>query len=207
MKIFHSIVLVLIVSCPLLLLAQESGCPEELQIHSINNTQLIKKNYTASRYIEGTATISPNSKIQLTAGKEVVLTNGFWSKERSELLVGIQQCKQENRRVASSRAINSVSSNIHPTNRSKDSEQYLRNFPNPFSIQTTIEFRLKTMQSVTLSIVDSSGKLIQQLLTDEPMQAGKHRIPFYTKTQMQGIYFYQLITPTETLTGKMTLVK
>jgi hypothetical protein len=48
--------------------------------------------------------------------------------------------------------------------------------PNPFSSQTKIIFSLTKKQKVTAQLVDASGKIIKELVTDKLLTKGKHDV-------------------------------
>jgi hypothetical protein len=85
------------------------------------------------------------------------------------------------------------------------------NFPNPFNPSTTIEFELSGEQVVQVSILDSRGSLIREVL-NEHLAAGIHRIRWDGKNSnglpvASGIYFYRIQTSRTTKTGKMHLLR
>jgi len=89
--------------------------------------------------------------------------------------------------------------------------QLAQNAPNPFNPRTTINFSLPTAGHVHLTVHDLRGRLVKTLAS-EAMPAGAHAISFDgTGTDgrrlASGTYVYQLRTGTETLSGRMMLVK
>ncbi len=85
------------------------------------------------------------------------------------------------------------------------------NFPNPFNPSTTIEFRLRDIQKVSLEILDIKGSLIRELVNGV-LSAGSHRISWdgrnsAGKTVASGIYFYRIRASQHVKTGKMNLIR
>jgi hypothetical protein len=87
----------------------------------------------------------------------------------------------------------------------------LSNFPNPFNPSTTISFNIQDNSHVNLSIYNTRGQKIKQLV-DEEMQPGKHEIIWNGKDDndrpvTSGVYFYRLTTGIRILTKKMLMLK
>ena len=92
----------------------------------------------------------------------------------------------------------------------------LQNFPNPFNPETWIPYRLGADSDVTLSIYNVQGQLMRQLNLGE-QTAGEYstreRAAYWDGRNSRGehvsngIYFYQLSTPTFDRTKRMVIVK
>jgi hypothetical protein len=82
----------------------------------------------------------------------------------------------------------------------------LRNFPNPFSSLTTIEYELQTAASVQLRLYNQNGQQLQ-LLFDGPQLPGVHRHQLDAGQLPAGIYYYQLQADEAVTTQKMVLLK
>lgn len=84
---------------------------------------------------------------------------------------------------------------------------YLHNYPNPFSLNTVIEFELSKSRNVSLKIFDIKGSLIHTLFTGiKP--SGIHKIVWDGRDRTEkkvpsGIYFYQLNTENRIMTKKI----
>jgi hypothetical protein len=82
-------------------------------------------------------------------------------------------------------------------------------YPNPFSVETNIEFILPASGNVKVDIFNSSGRLITQLV-NRSFSAGRHVVTWnaldHTGQQAgRGIYYYRIITEQQTGTGKLIL--
>ncbi len=92
----------------------------------------------------------------------------------------------------------------------------LQNYPNPFNPETWIPYQLSEDSPVSVSIYDTTGKLIRTL------QLGFQSAGFYNSRDRaaywdgrnalgervaSGIYFYQLITPSFQQTRRLVIVK
>jgi hypothetical protein len=67
----------------------------------------------------------------------------------------------------------------------------LKNYPNPFSGQTTVSFALSRPMTVDLQVVDVTGRTVARLLQG-PATAGSHSQPFDASKLAPGIYFCRL---------------
>jgi len=83
----------------------------------------------------------------------------------------------------------------------------IRNYPNPFTQQTTIEFTLEKDVPVTLFVSDLTGKQIAVLLDDEQKLKGTHQAIFDGNNYLAGMYYYTIQAGNYVSTQKMTLVK
>ncbi|RQV93839.1 T9SS C-terminal target domain-containing protein, partial [bacterium] len=79
-------------------------------------------------------------------------------------------------------------------------------YPNPFNPVTTIQFSLIKNESVTLSIYNTSGQLVETLL-DEVYGAGEHRVQFEGTALPSGLYFARLQSSKHTAVQKLLLLK
>lgn len=82
-----------------------------------------------------------------------------------------------------------------------------QNYPNPFNPTTMISFGLPTTESVKLSVYNSVGQLVRNLV-NTTKQAGFYTVQFDASTLSSGIYYYRLeVGDKIMLTKKMVLVK
>ncbi|MCI0512949.1 IPT/TIG domain-containing protein [candidate division KSB1 bacterium] len=86
-----------------------------------------------------------------------------------------------------------------------------QNFPNPFNLQTTINFSLSQLSLVRLAICNTRGELVNILL-DEMKSVGNHAVIWNGKDYqgnavVSGIYYCQIATGAEVVGNKMLLLK
>lgn len=81
---------------------------------------------------------------------------------------------------------NNISSNI------PDNYSLAQNYPNPFNPTTSISFDLPTTSIVTLKVYNSNGQLVESLLNQEELNAGKRSVNFNSSNLASGQYFYQM---------------
>ena len=88
-----------------------------------------------------------------------------------------------------------------------------QNYPNPFNPKTIIEFELNEDAFVTVSIYNSIGQKVKDVLLNEEVSMGYNEIEFDGSNLSSGMYFYKMIVKSiETgkifeQTQKMMLVK
>jgi len=83
----------------------------------------------------------------------------------------------------------------------------IRNYPNPFTGQTTIEFTLTEDTPVTLWVTDAMGRKIAVLKDSESTLAGTHEVNFDGSNYAAGMYYYTIQAGEYTGTQKMILIK
>jgi len=79
-------------------------------------------------------------------------------------------------------------------------------YPNPFNPSTTISFTLPEASRVTLNVFDVSGRQVAQLVNGL-RAAGAHQVTFDGSSLTSGVYLYTLTAGSQTVTGKMVLLK
>lgn len=81
-----------------------------------------------------------------------------------------------------------------------------QNYPNPFNPTTEIKFDLNKDSDVSLSVYNSNGQLVKELVKDN-LSAGYHNVTFDAAGLNSGLYFYRLNYGDKAITRKMILVK
>ena len=95
-------------------------------------------------------------------------------------------------------------------------DQLLQNYPNPFNPETWIPYQLAEDTSVSISIYDTTGKLVRTLslgFQSEGFYNSRSRAAYWDgrnalgERVASGIYFYQLTTPTFQQTRRLVILK
>lgn len=81
-----------------------------------------------------------------------------------------------------------------------------QNYPNPFNPATVIQFSTVSAQHVSLNVYDMLGNEIA-VLVNEFKQAGRYEVEFNPKNLSSGIYFYKLVSGSNTVIKKMLLLR
>ena len=165
----------------------EDNCPTDI-IHSGNLTSGI---YTVSNSIESTATITQSQRVDYDAGSYILLDKGFLadSGEGVFLLAKIEGCTQ----LRKGNFMEQITS--------------IKNYPNPFTGETTIEFEVNEQSTVSLIVTDITGKVVATLLSESTKQNGTHQLSFDGNHLAQGVYYCTLIANNKISTQKMMLMK
>ncbi|NQU05180.1 MAG: T9SS type A sorting domain-containing protein, partial [Calditrichaeota bacterium] len=81
-----------------------------------------------------------------------------------------------------------------------------QNHPNPFNPTTSIDFTLKTVGMVNLSVYDMNGRLVSEVVNGN-MNTGYHTVEFDAVDLPAGIYIYRINAGDFTSVRKMVLMK
>jgi len=69
-----------------------------------------------------------------------------------------------------------------------------QNFPNPFNPVTNLQFDLPEQSVVTLQVFNMLGQLVEHILNNEELAAGRYTLPFDASALPSGTYIYRLTT-------------
>ncbi len=86
-----------------------------------------------------------------------------------------------------------------------------QNRPNPFSVSTTIRYRLPQQSHVRVAVYNVAGQLVR-VLTKAQQNSGQYEANWDGRNEAgeavsSGVYFYRLETPQANKTGKMVLLR
>ncbi|MEX0593298.1 MAG: T9SS type A sorting domain-containing protein [Balneolaceae bacterium] len=95
---------------------------------------------------------------------------------------------------------------LSQSNQDPEKMELHANYPNPFSVETSVEFFLPEETVVYLNIYNVVGQRVAQLMNGEPVQ-GWHTETWSVGDLPSGIYILRLETPRGVLTRKMTLIR
>jgi hypothetical protein len=86
--------------------------------------------------------------------------------------------------------------------------ELFQNYPNPFNPETRFRFSLATAGPVKLSLFDTLGKEIAEVI-DQDLSAGNYEISFSNREAnlSSGMYFYRLQAGSRSQTKKMVLLQ
>jgi hypothetical protein len=81
-----------------------------------------------------------------------------------------------------------------------------QNYPNPFNPATTIRYGLSHTSFVTLTVYNTLGQQVAQLL-NEQAEAGYHDVAFRADGLASGVYFYRIQAGDFVASKKLLLLK
>ncbi len=81
-----------------------------------------------------------------------------------------------------------------------------QNYPNPFNPSTTIRYGLPDQSDVTLTVFNTLGQQVAQLIQGE-QEAGYHEVRFECGGLSSGVYFYRLKARDFMETKRMLVLK
>ena len=84
--------------------------------------------------------------------------------------------------------------------------QLLAAYPNPFNPGTTIAYVLPSRSHVTLSVFNTLGQSVRELVNGE-IDAGYHETKFYGRNLASGVYFYRIQAGSFVETKRFLLVR
>ncbi len=163
----------------------------------------------------GNVNAENGTRVTMRAGGAVCLTTGFEAQAGSvftaytaaipcdNIPLNLTQENQEN--VEETTLKNSA----HTTDLeiAEYKSMTVKNYPNPFTGQTTIAFDLPKDTEVTLFVSDMTGKQITRLLEHQPTLKGTHQVIFDGTAYPAGMYYYTIQAGNEVVTQKMMLMK
>ncbi|MFH0920242.1 MAG: T9SS type A sorting domain-containing protein, partial [Fibrobacterota bacterium] len=79
--------------------------------------------------------------------------------------------------------------------------------PNPSNNVGMIQYSLSEKGKTALAVYDLRGRLIEQLLSKQEMQAGRHVLAFQGNTYAAGVYFLRLTSGKVNLTKKIVVLR
>ncbi len=148
--------------------------------------------YKAADYIESDGQVLAGNNVTFQAGNLVHLLPGFIATAGTSSMFHafIDDCTP-----------------TAPKEEIAESEPIIRNYPNPFTGQTTIEFTLPQDSDVTLFVADAMGRQVEILMNHETSVAGTHQVIFDGNQHAAGMYYYTIQAGEYTATQKMILIK
>jgi hypothetical protein len=81
-----------------------------------------------------------------------------------------------------------------------------QNYPNPFNPSTTIRYGLPNRSHVTLSVFNTLGQQVAQLVNGE-QEAGYHEVRFDASGLASGVYLYRMVAGGFVETRRLMLLR
>ena len=81
-----------------------------------------------------------------------------------------------------------------------------QNFPNPFAIETTIRYNLKSGSEVYFRIYNTANTMVYEK-NEGFRNEGEHHLIFGNENLPDGVYFYEITTGTARLSKPMIIMQ
>ena len=126
----------------------------------------------------------------------------FWSYVKDNILSSGSDCAWVDNILVSgiTTGIENMSTNM------PNKTTLYNNYPNPFNPSTEIRFFIAKQSNVKLSIFNSSGQKVKDLVNDR-LNKGMHLMKFSAGDLNSGVYYYVLETEGNKFSEKMLLIK
>ena len=187
------------------------GTPQCETNHNVASHTSSNVYLAASNSITSWATINSGANITYDAGTRVRLTDGFHAKPGSTFRAFINGCSAaltaENTNAPEESSFNATALTLDVPEQESADQLELRNYPNPFTEQTSIEYVLSKDNLVTLIVSDLTGKQIAVVVNNEQVIKGTHIVSFDGSHYPAGMYYYTIQAGKYLKTQKMTLMK
>lgn len=182
-----------------------NNCPTNLNVTtnygSGNNIDL-----EASNNITASNTIFLGAIVDYDAGIQIDLLNGFHAQYGCDFDAFIDGCGGLFLTSNEEETPDYQSEMLKITTATFDADEIgLRNYPNPFTGTTTIEYMLPKAGKASLKISDISGKTVVNPIQDKTHEAGTHTLQLDATMLPPGIYIATLRTPKSLRIHKMTV--
>jgi type IX secretion system substrate protein len=82
-----------------------------------------------------------------------------------------------------------------------------QNYPNPFNPATNIKFNLPEEQKVSMSVFNTVGQMVAEIIKNKSYDSGIHNIKFNASALANGIYIYTIKTENFNQSRKMIVLK
>lgn len=165
-----------IVGCLLLVkaTAQEIRKQQYIQLTYTPNRAYVEQ---ATEKIAAVNTVLARTTVEYRAGHSVELLPGFEAKQGSVFTAHVQE--------------------VH------DASLRLVAFPNPFDKSTTISFDLPETGVINLFVVNEKGQIVEHLLENSQLPAGKHQFEWKADAHSSGIYIPVLKTGRQQVSSRV----
>ncbi len=171
-------------------------CDDNLVLNEVYDNEVFQ--VTGAIVAQG-AVLAPKN-VTFRAEGYIILNEVFLADNGSVMCAEIAPCQNNANGLLENNSGNYVTEPASKRSQFENLEKELtdgiaiKNYPNPFSKETTFEFDLPEDTIVSLEIFDATGRLMEVLIQEETMTRGIHTIEFNADAVPPGIYMYRLTT-------------
>ena len=174
----------------------------------IINNPTDKAILSARDHLSSEATILANRQVVFKAGNSITLNPGFHAVANSDFIAKIEACNMVNANVPTElSSLITQKTSVIPPKLSTGNKLLLNAYPNPFSHQATIDYKIPVDGVVTLKIVDLMGRTVQVLTDNLYQHKGQHRYTFSAENMQSGTYLIVLQSGQQISTERIILIK
>lgn len=164
---------------------------------------------SASQTIETSGTVEVTTTAALKAGTSITLNAGFHAKAGSTFSATIEACTPS---VLTTEELATIAriSDIEQINVLKSATKDIADIkvvPNPSKGLTNLTFNLGEAMEVSIHVYNSNGQLVDNLASNNQLDAGHHQFLFNGIYQQAGLYYIILKTNHDVFTRKMIIVE
>lgn len=173
------------------------NCPTTLDLP----TTFVQSDTFNAGTITSTATVNTALNIGYFAETSITLTDGFEVKSGAEFLAKIEAC--------STPLVDNIASPALKIQSPKSPTTTLNNLsiaPNPFQSNTTLAYQLHSDATVSIDILDATGKSLTTIMNNQRMPKGSYRIPYERANLKGGFYMTRLRVGKDIIIKKMILI-
>ena len=194
-------------------LSADGCCPESYTLTDKHDNAVDSADvkYEVSDNITASNSIAYGADITFDAGSYVLFSEGFVAESGSILSAYIDGCggtRMTNPiELVEKPEITSNFPNQKAGEQGIAAPQNIRNYPNPFTGSTTIEYTLSEAAPVNLEVYDMMGRQVAVLLQNTHQNSGTHQIRFDAHSLPASVYYYTIRVGHHTSTHKMLLTE
>lgn len=144
-------------------------------------------------------TLTNAAQVTYTAGQKITLKAGFHAQAGGTFTARIEPCVEAVLAEAPPLAL--------PLTRARSEDIQVQLYPNPFREHTTLELTLDRETEVSVEIRDLTGGLVQQLLSNQFLQAGAYTHTLQLPKRPSGLYLAVIRAGDRMITRKLMLVR
>ena len=186
---------------------EDFGTQSYLALNSITAGYNVTNELPMGNYV-----IKNGSNITLHAGNSIEFSDGFIMEDGATLNANIDPFFSYKRffykqPIPFSNFIENDLFQNYETSKLLDTlkieKNYIKNFPNPFTNSTTIEYHILESNQVKITITDVLGKSIFEFINKKPFDSGTYQINIDGIKLPPGVYYYKIVTDNYKETNKM----
>ena len=193
----------------------EYGTVCDCNDNDANDTEMIINNpitsqvYSANNRITSSGTITSTSGVvTFQANHEIILETGFVAEAGSDFTAKIENCiSPPTALVAEQKEFSPIKENKKNLQEDNGVQIELNIHPNPFEHSTTLTFSILKNDKVDISIVDTKGKIVEQIQQNRFLESGKYSFNIDALKMSSGVYLVVAKTSKYVVTKRIVVIR